>query len=164
MGRLGAALAAALTFAACDVPAFGMPDGGVGLSLVWPADGTVTRGFGYDGSEWHPGIDIGTLRSLDVVAAGPGVVEATGYVSPTYDGYGQIVLVDMGFGIEALYAHLSSVGVRIGESVTTGQKLGLAGCTGYCTGTHLHFELRDAGEAFDPAPLLPQILAFGITP
>ena len=150
--RFAAASAAALALAA---PAFGMTDGGRGIGLVWPADGTVTRGYGYDGSEWHPGIDIGTLRSLDVVAAGPGVVEATGYVSPTYDGYGQIVLVDMGFGIEALYAHLSSVGVRIGESVTTGQKLGLAGCTGYCTGTHLHFELRDIGEAFDPAPLLP---------
>jgi murein DD-endopeptidase MepM/ murein hydrolase activator NlpD len=152
--RFAAALAAALTLAA---PAFGMTDGGPGMSLDWPAAGTVTRGFGYDGSrgENHPGIDIGTLLSLDVRAAGPGVVTATGYVSPTYDGYGQIVVVDMGFGIEALYAHLSSVGVRIGQTVTPGQKLGLAGCTGYCTGTHLHFELRDIGEAFDPAPLLP---------
>jgi len=143
-----------------------MTDGGPGLSLIWPAQGTITRGFGYDPSsgENHAGIDIGTLRSLDVIAAGPGVVEATGYVEPTFDGYGNIVLVDMGDGIEALYAHLSSVGVRIGQTVTTGQHLGLAGCTGYCTGTHLHFELRDIGTAFDPAPLLPQILASGITP
>ena len=147
-------------------PAFGMTDGGPGLSLVWPAQGTITRGFGYDPSsgEDHKGIDIGTLRSLDVVAASPGVVTATGYVSPTYDGYGQVVVVDMGFGLEALYAHLSSVGVRAGQTVTTGQRRGLAGCTGYCSGTHLHFELRDIGTAFDPAPLLPQILASGITP
>jgi murein DD-endopeptidase MepM/ murein hydrolase activator NlpD len=158
MGRVllaAAALAAALGVCG-SVPAFGMPDGGVGMSLVWPASGTITRGFGYDPTmgEDHPGIDIGSLRSLDVRAAGPGVVEATGYVGG-YDGYGTIVLVDMGGGIEALYAHLSSVRVSAGETVFQGELLGHAGCTGYCTGTHLHFELRDAGAAFDPALLLP---------
>jgi murein DD-endopeptidase MepM/ murein hydrolase activator NlpD len=138
-------------------PAFGMTDGGPGLSLVWPATGTITRGFGYDPSsgEDHKGIDIGSLRSLDVTAAAPGIVEQVGYVEPAFDGYGNIVLVDMGDGIEALYGHLASVGVRVGELVWPGQKLGIAGCTGYCTGTHLHFELRDDGVAFDPAPLLP---------
>ena len=45
--------------------------------------------------------------------------------------------------------------MKIGDTVETGQKLGVAGCTGYCTGTHLHFELREDGEAVDPAPLLP---------
>jgi murein DD-endopeptidase MepM/ murein hydrolase activator NlpD len=151
--RFAAVLAAAAVFAA---PAFGMTDGGPGLALVWPASGTITRGYGYDPtmSEFHTGIDIGSLRSLDVTAAGPGVVEATGYATG-FDGYGNIVLVDMGSGIEALYAHMSVVGAHVGEVVTTGQKLGLAGCTGYCTGTHLHFELRDDGTAFDPAPLLP---------
>ena len=151
--RWAAVLAAALT---CAAPAGAMTDGGPGLSLVWPADGTVTRGFGWDPtmSEFHTGIDIGTLRSLDVRAAGPGTVEATGYASG-FDGYGNIVLVDMGSGIEALYAHLASVSVRPGDAVDTGELLGIAGCTGYCTGTHLHFELRDAGKAFDPAPLLP---------
>lgn len=156
MGRALAALAATLTFC-CAAPAFGMTDGGPGLGLRWPASGLVTRGFGYDPTmgENHPGIDIGSLRSLDVRAAGPGVVEAVGYVEPTYDGYGNIVLVDMGGGIEALYGHLSSVGVHVGELVFPGEKLGIAGCTGYCTGTHLHFELREEGVAFDPAPLLP---------
>ena len=61
------------------------------MSLQWPADGTVTRGFGYDGPEWHPGIDIGSLRSLDVIAAGPGVVEAIGEAQ-RFDGYGNVVL------------------------------------------------------------------------
>jgi len=156
MGRLGAALAAALTFAACAVPAFGMPDGGVGLSLVWPADGTVTRGFGYDPTmgEFHTGIDIGSLLSLDVRAAGPGVVETTGYATG-FDGYGNIVLVDMGSGIEALYAHLASVQVAAGDVVFPGELLGQAGCTGWCTGTHLHFELRSHGVAFDPYAVLP---------
>jgi murein DD-endopeptidase MepM/ murein hydrolase activator NlpD len=149
--RLGAAWVAALALTA---PAAAHTDGGRGISLAWPASGVVTRGFGYDGAEWHPGIDIGTLSSLDVDAAGPGVVEATGYATG-YDGYGQIVLVGMERGVEALYAHLSSVGVAAGDWVVAGQKLGLAGCTGWCTGTHLHFELRDHGVAFDPAPLLP---------
>jgi murein DD-endopeptidase MepM/ murein hydrolase activator NlpD len=133
-----------------------MTDGGAGLSLQWPASGSITRGFGYDPvmNEFHTGIDIGSLRSLDVRAAGAGVVEAVGYPSG-YDGYGDIVLVDMGHGIEALYAHLASARVTVGDVVWPGELLGVAGCTGYCTGTHLHFELRDDGTAFDPAPLLP---------
>jgi len=151
MLRLAAASAAALI---CAMPAGAHTDGGPGLSLVWPASGTVTRGFGWDGPAWHPGIDIGTLRSLDITAAAPGVVEAVAY-APHFEGYGNIVLVDLGDGLEALYAHLAEIGVSVGDTVETGQKLGVAGCTGYCTGTHLHFELRQDGVAFDPAPLLP---------
>jgi len=151
MLRLAAACAAALI---CAMPAGAHTDGGPGLSLVWPASGTVTRGFGWDGPAWHPGIDIGTLRSLDITAAAPGVVEAVAY-APHFEGYGNIVLVDLGDGLEALYAHLAEIGVSVGDTVETGQKLGVAGCTGYCTGTHLHFELRQDGVAFDPSPLLP---------
>jgi murein DD-endopeptidase MepM/ murein hydrolase activator NlpD len=151
MLRLAAACAAALIFA---MPAGAHTDGGPGLVLVWPASGTVTRGFGWDGPAWHPGIDVGTLRSLDITAAAPGVVEAVAY-APHFEGYGNIVLVDLGDGLEALYAHLAEVDVSVGNTVETGQKLGVAGCTGYCTGTHLHFELRQDGVAFDPAPLLP---------
>ena len=114
----------------------------------------MTRGFGYDGPSFHPGIDIGSLLSLDITAAAPGTVEATSYVSH-FDGYGNIVLVDLGGGMEALYAHLSEVDVKPGDAVQAGEKLGVAGCTGICVGTHLHFELRQDGLAFDPAPLLP---------
>lgn len=155
MGRAFAAFAATLTLC-CAAPAFGMTDGGAGLSLAWPASGTVTRGFGYDATmaEFHTGVDIGSLLSLDVRAAGPGVVETTGYATG-FDGYGNIVLVDMGSGIEALYAHLASVRVAAGDVVSTGELLGEAGCTGWCTGTHLHFELRSHGVAFDPYALLP---------
>ena len=114
----------------------------------------MTRGFGWDGGEFHEGIDIGTLQTLDVRAAAPGVVEAVDE-TPQFEGYGNIVLVDLGDGIEALYAHLSEVRVNVGDTVETGEKLGLAGCTGYCSGTHLHFEVREDGAAIDPAPLLP---------
>jgi len=154
MGRVVRLAAAGLVMLVCAAPAAAHTDNGSGLAFVWPASGTVTRGFGYDGAEWHPGIDIGSLRSLAVIAAGPGVVEAVGYADG-FDGYGNVVLVGLGFGLEALYAHLASVGVRVGDVVAEGQRLGTAGCTGYCTGTHLHFEVREAGIAFDPAPLLP---------
>jgi len=149
--RLAAACAAALVWVA---PAGAHTDGGRQLSLDWPASGLVTRGFGWDGAEFHKGIDIGSLQSLDVRAAAPGVVESVGYVTG-FEGYGNIVLVDIGGGFEALYAHLSQVDAKPGDVVTTGRLLGLAGCTGYCTGTHLHFELREGGTAVDPAPLLP---------
>jgi murein DD-endopeptidase MepM/ murein hydrolase activator NlpD len=154
VGRVLRLVAAGVAALICAAPAAAHTDSGSGLSLAWPASGTITRGFGYDGAEWHPGIDIGSLRSLDITAAAPGVVEAIGY-APGFEGYGDVVLVDMGSGLEALYAHLSSVGVKVGQQVSSGQRLGLAGCTGYCTGTHLHFEVRTQGTAFDPAPLLP---------
>jgi murein DD-endopeptidase MepM/ murein hydrolase activator NlpD len=151
MLRLAAACAAASIWV---TPAGAHTDGGRQLSLDWPASGLVTRGFGWDGAEFHKGIDIGSLSSLDIRAAAPGVVESVGYATG-FEGDGEIVLVDLGGGFEALYAHLSEVGVLPGAVVSTGQRLGLAGCTGWCTGTHLHFELREDGVAFDPAPLLP---------
>ena len=151
MLRLGAVCAVAVIFV---VPAGAHTDGVRQLALEWPAAGLVTRGFGWDGAELHKGIDIGVLRSLEISAAAPGVVESVGYATG-FEGYGNIVLVDLGGGFEALYAHLSEVAVAPGDVVSTGQRLGRAGCTGYCSGTHLHFELREDGTAVDPAPLLP---------
>jgi murein DD-endopeptidase MepM/ murein hydrolase activator NlpD len=152
--RLIGACVVALAFAS---PAYAHTDGGWQLSLRWPASGTVTRPFGNDAWGFHPGIDIGELRSLDVSAAAPGVVEAVGETKG-FEGYGTIVLVDLGHGFEALYAHLEQPLVAIGDEVTTGQQLGIAGCTGLCTGTHLHFELREDGTAVDPTPILPATL------
>jgi murein DD-endopeptidase MepM/ murein hydrolase activator NlpD len=156
VGRVLRLAAAGLSAMVCAGPAAAHTDGGWGLTLAWPAQGTVTRGFGWDAtmSEWHSGVDIGSLRSLDVVAAAPGVVEAIGYAFG-YEGYGKIVLVDLGGGLEALYAHLDSVVVPVGAQVSASEHLGEAGCTGYCTGTHLHFEVRQDGVAIDPTPLLP---------
>ena len=154
VGRVLRLVAAGVAALICAAPAAAHTDSGSGLSMVWPASGTVTRGFGYDGADWHPGIDIGTLRSLDITAAASGVVEAIGY-APGFEGYGDVVLVDMGSGLEALYAHLSLTDVKVGQQVLEGELLGTAGCTGWCTGTHLHFEVRSHGTAFDPAPLLP---------
>jgi len=128
-------------------------DGGWQLSLHWPAQGTVTSPFGRDGSRWHPGLDIGILRSLDVRAAADGVVVLAGYM-PGYDGYGAIVAIQHRDGYSTLYAHLSRPLVHPGQLVGAGEKIGIAGCTGWCTGTHLHFEVRHRGLPRDPTLLL----------
>ncbi len=116
---------------------------------VWPAAGTVTSPFGDDGGRPHPGIDIGILRSLAVLAAEPGRVVGVG-IRPGYEGYGNMVEVELGGGYTALYAHLAGWRVRIGEAVSAGERIATAGCTGWCSGTHLHFELRRRATPVDP--------------
>jgi murein DD-endopeptidase MepM/ murein hydrolase activator NlpD len=122
-------------------------------SLVWPAGGTITDGFGYRWGRLHTGIDIGILERLDVVAAAAGLVTQAGFVVG-YEGYGNVVVVDVGDGLEMLYAHLARIDVAVGEWLPTGRPVGLAGCTGSCTGTHLHFEVRRDGVPIDPLVLL----------
>ena len=89
----------------------------------------------------HLGIDVGILRSLDVRAAAGGTVTASGWLTG-YEGYGNVVTVDIGRGYTLLYAHLSVAQVVPGQWLDVGDPVGQAGCTGSCTGTHLHFELR----------------------
>jgi murein DD-endopeptidase MepM/ murein hydrolase activator NlpD len=166
MRRLFArAMACALLVSLCLVPiASARPSGSVArkfrppvkkLRLAWPAMGKITDGFGPRWGRRHKGIDIGILSSLRVAAASSGVVRRTGYL-PGYEGYGQVVLVDAGRGYRMLYAHLSRIAVHRGQHVRAGQRLGMAGCTGSCTGTHLHFEVHKRGRAIDPMRFLPR--------
>lgn len=67
-----------------------------------------------------------------------------------YAGYGQVVLIAHPGGFRTMYAHLSRVRVRRGQWVRAGSWIGNAGCTGSCTGLHLHFELHRHGRALDP--------------
>ena len=97
--------------------------------MRWPADGTVTSPFGQDGVRWHPGLDIGILRSLDVTAAADGVVTQVGFVRG-YEGYGNVVLVRHATGYATLYAHLSRRCARrrarrAGERIGTRRLYGL---------------------------------------
>jgi murein DD-endopeptidase MepM/ murein hydrolase activator NlpD len=129
-------------------------DGAARLQLDWPANGTVTARYGeWRGNHRHAGIDIGMLRTLRLSAVNEGIVRKVGYTSG-YDGYGKIVLLDLPGPYTALYAHLSRVGVKPGERVRAGERLGLAGCTGSCSGTHLHFEVRRRGAPVNPLPFL----------
>lgn len=142
-------------------PAAAVPDGPLDvylehlepLSLEWSAQGTVTDGFGYRWGRPHLGIDVGILTSLDVRAATSGTVIQTGWLTG-YEGYGNVVLVDAGSGWSVLYAHLSASSVLPGQWLATADPVGIAGCTGSCTGTHLHFELRRDGAPVDPAPFM----------
>ncbi len=155
------ALAALFVLLVSAPPALAVPDGDLRayldhlepLALDWPADGTVTDGYGPRWGRMHLGLDIGILNSLDVKAAAAGTVTESGYLAG-YEGYGNVVLVDVGDGFSTLYAHLSSADVSHGQWVAAGTRLGSAGCTGSCTGTHLHFELRRDGVPVDPAPFL----------
>ena len=152
------ALVLSLSFAA---PARAVPDVPIGLyldhvaplELEWPAVGTVTDGFGYRWGRRHLGIDVGVLTSLEVRAATSGTVAATGWLRG-YEGYGHVVEIDRGRGRSVLYAHLSASTVAPGQWVAAGEPIGVAGCTGSCTGTHLHFELRRDGIPVDPASFM----------
>jgi murein DD-endopeptidase MepM/ murein hydrolase activator NlpD len=123
------------------------------LTLEWPADGTMTDGYGPRWGRMHLGIDVGILQSLDVRAAASGTVTAAGWLTG-YEGYGNVVTIDVGGGYAVLYAHLSRSHVVPGQWLPAGESIGEAGCTGSCTGTHLHFELRLNGVPIDPAPFL----------
>lgn len=122
-------------------------------SLVAPTQGPITSTFGprrhpvTGEHRQHAGVDIGAPTGTPVVAANGGAVTFTGSAS----GYGNTVIVDHGNGLTTLYAHLSSIGVRSGQSVAAGEQIGAVGATGLATGPHLHFEVRSHGVAQDPA-------------
>lgn len=94
----------------------------------------------------HNGIDIGVPIGTPVLAALSGTILDTGNTDAVYDSsgnqcysFGKWVMIDHGNGLNTMYAHLSEIDVSRGESVATGQLLGLSGMTGYATGPHLHF-------------------------
>ena len=86
-------------------------------------------------------------------AAADGVVTQVGFAQG-YEGYGNVVLVQHRAGYATLYAHLSRPRARVGEHVLQGERIGIAGCTGWCTGTHVHFEVRDRNVPIDPCLLI----------
>jgi murein DD-endopeptidase MepM/ murein hydrolase activator NlpD len=118
-----------------------------------PMRGRFESPFGYRWGKLHAGIDVSVVDEDRVRAALPGVVTAADWI-PNYSGYGLVVKIRHRAGLTTMYAHLASAAVRPGQSVEAGQIVGRAGCTGSCTGTHLHFELRDRGRAVDPTLLI----------
>jgi murein DD-endopeptidase MepM/ murein hydrolase activator NlpD len=127
------------------------------VKLTVPLEGPVYERFGSARGRLHGGIDIAVLGTAQVRAALPGLVTAVGYL-PSYSGYGNVVKIRHPRRLETMYAHLASMRVRAGEWVGAGELIGLAGCTGSCTGPHLHFELRVRGLRVDPLAFLPNRL------
>ena len=123
-----------------------------GAGLIWPVAGPISSYYGPS----HPlGIDIDLFNNPNAAigAATGGVVTFAGG-NAGYS-YGLYVVIVSPSGIETLYAHLSSISVVQGQEVVQGQIIGYAGCTGYCTGNHLHFEVIDNGVRQNPLNYLP---------
>lgn len=118
------------------------PTGG----FIWPSRGLLTSRFGWRYRQNHDGIDLAAPHGSPISAARAGRVAFAGW----YYGYGRAVFIDHGGGLTTLYAHTSSLLVRTGETVGRGQLIARVGCTGRCTGPHLHFEVRIGGRAVDP--------------
>ena len=114
--------------------------------FIWPVNGPVTSGFGMRWGRMHEGIDIGVGYGTPIHAAAAGRVVYAGWMS----GYGNLVAIDHGRGISTAYGHQSSIAVSVGEVVAQGQTIGYVGCTGHCSGPHLHFEVRINGSPVDP--------------
>jgi murein DD-endopeptidase MepM/ murein hydrolase activator NlpD len=114
-----------------------------------PLRGPLFERFGYDRGRLHAGIDIAVLGTDEVRAVLPGVVTSVGYL-PNYSGYGNVVKIRHDDGIGTMYAHLAAARVHVGEYVERAEPIARAGCTGSCTGPHLHFEVRRGGRLVDP--------------
>jgi murein DD-endopeptidase MepM/ murein hydrolase activator NlpD len=134
------------------LPTTQAPAGGsCGSSTIsTPVEGTVTSNFGPRSGRNHDGIDIAAPTGTAVRAAACGTVSLAGQQS----GYGNIVCITHTSQFSTCYAHLSRFGVTSGSQVQQGQVIGYVGCTGSCTGPHLHFETRVNGQAQDPRTYL----------
>jgi murein DD-endopeptidase MepM/ murein hydrolase activator NlpD len=120
--------------------------------FVWPLPGPINSPFGPRSGRLHAGIDIGSPHYQEVVAAADAEVI---YANDTKGPLGKAVVLQHGRGMRTVYAHLSVVIAREGDTVRQGQAIGGVGDTGRATGPHLHFEIRRNGEALNPADHLP---------
>lgn len=120
------------------------------LRLASPVKGTVTSGYGPRWGRNHDGLDIAAPTGTPIRAAECGVVSFAGVQS----GYGNMVCVKHSSRFETCYAHMTRYAVSQGQRVDRGDVIGYVGCTGNCTGPHLHFETRVDGSARDPWPYL----------
>ena len=137
--------------AAAGSTSTGTPVAGGSGTFAWPLSGPITSPFGMRWGTLHPGIDIGVPTGTPIHAAGSGTVIWCGWMS----GYGNLVMIDHHNGLATLYGHQSRVAVACGQDVTTGDVIGYSGCTGFCTGPHVHFEVRVNGTPVDPLGYLP---------
>lgn len=120
------------------------------LRLASPVKGMVTSGYGPRWGRNHDGLDIAAPTGTPIRAAECGIVSFAGVQS----GYGNMVCVKHSSRFETCYAHMTKHAVSQGQRVSQGQVIGYVGCTGNCTGPHLHFETRVDGSARDPRPYL----------
>jgi murein DD-endopeptidase MepM/ murein hydrolase activator NlpD len=117
-----------------------------------PTKGWYTSYFGYrlspytDKPMMHEGLDIAAAPGSPVFAPADGVITFAGYDA----GYGKLVIIDHGYGVETRYGHNSEIYVTVGEKVRHGERISAVGSTGRSTGPHLHYEVRVNGQPIDP--------------
>jgi murein DD-endopeptidase MepM/ murein hydrolase activator NlpD len=130
-----------------------MPSYGGGY--IWPLQGSITSSFGRRGfwigsSNFHTGLDIAAGYGAPIRAAHTGTVIEAGY------GYfGLNIRIAVGNGVVNIYGHMSRIRVGAGSVVARGQIIGYEGCSGICTGPHLHFEVQRYGSPINPLAYLP---------
>ena len=118
-----------------------------------PVSGTITSRYASRESirnHAHTGLDIATKAGTDIKAVQDGIVTFAG----TKGGYGNLIIIDHGNGIETYYGHCSKIYVKEQDNVKLGEVIGAEGSTGNSTGPHLHFEIRKDGEYVNPAKYL----------
>ena len=123
---------------------------------IWPTHGWLSSSMGNRADpltgekDFHPGLDISADKGDPVYATADGKVSSAAMAG----NYGNLVVIDHGFGIETRYGHLSAFKVHDGQVVKRGDLLGLVGMTGRTTGAHLHYEVRANGRILNPLQLL----------
>ena len=104
-------------------------------------------------AEHHSGLDLSAPSGTPIYATGPGVVTKSGWGR----GYGQYVEINHGNGFITRYAHASRLVARVGDRVQAGEQIANVGCTGRCTGPHLHYEVVKDGQRKNPATYLAML-------
>jgi len=123
---------------------------------VWPVAGWLSSSYGNrtdpftNDKDFHPGLDISADYGVPVLATGDATVSSAG----PNGAYGNMVMLDHGFGIATKYGHLSRIAVMGGQHVNRGDVIGYVGSTGRSTGAHLHYEVWMNGKLTNPMALL----------
>ena len=119
----------------------------LGISFVEPVQGMLTSGFGVRRRDNHKGLDIANSMGTPIRAAASGTVTYAQYNS---GGYGNLVIISHGNGVQTYYGHCSKLYVTAGQTVSQGEVISAMGSTGISTGSHLHWEVRINGVAQNP--------------
>jgi len=127
---------------------------------LWPTEGQITSLYGYrfspmrrddaETGEFHPGLDIANTPDTLIYSTADGTVRFSGWSH----GYGNMVVIDHGYGLSTLYGHTSKALVKTGDRVSKGQVIGYMGTTGRSTGAHLHYEVWRQGKPVNPMSFL----------
>jgi murein DD-endopeptidase MepM/ murein hydrolase activator NlpD len=131
---------------------------------IWPVQGHLimssygqrTDPFSGEGA-FHKGVDISAPAGMDVRATADGIIVHAEWVA---GGYGRLIVIDHGGGLETYYGHLSKIYVRAGQEVRRGDVVGAVGSTGRATAPHLHYEVRIGGSPVNPYRFLARATGF----